>query len=122
MFEKFALKWNDFQSNLCDSTSTLRNDTDFADMKLACEDDQDIACHKVILSLSSSVFKEILKKLKNPKPVIYLKGTEKKYCQAAIQIWCKYLKSPQLSTGFQGQPSSSAKEPRTAESCWQGWW
>ena len=51
--EKLCLKWNDFQENLNSAFEVLRNDKDFADVTLACEDGTHIEAHKVILASSS---------------------------------------------------------------------
>ena len=66
--EKLCLKWNDFQINLTSAFQGLRNDQDFADVTLACEDGTQIETHKVILASSSPFFMEIFKKNKHPRP------------------------------------------------------
>ena len=43
-------------------------------MTLACEDGHQIEAHKVILSLSSPVFENLLKKNKHNHPMIYMRG------------------------------------------------
>ena len=68
--EKLCLKWNDFQENLNSAFGALRNDTEFVDVTLACEDGSTIAAHKVILAASSPFFMEILAKNKHPHPLI----------------------------------------------------
>ena len=72
--EKLCLKWNDFQENLSSAFGGFRNDQDFADVTLACEDGTQIKTHKVILALSSPLFMEILKKNKHPHSMIYMRG------------------------------------------------
>ena len=72
--EKLCLKWNDFQENLNSSFGVLRNDQDFADVTLVCEDGSQITTHKVILASSSPFFMEMLKKNKHPHPLIYMRG------------------------------------------------
>ena len=44
--EKFCLRWNDFESNISSAFRELREDKDFFDVTLACDDDQ-IQAHKV---------------------------------------------------------------------------
>ena len=68
--EKLCLKWNDFQENLNSAFGVLRNDRDFADVTLACEDGTQIETHKVILATSSPFFMDVLKKNKHPHPMI----------------------------------------------------
>ena len=72
--EKLCLKWNDFQENLNSAFRLFRNDDDFADVTLACEDGTQVETHKVVLASSSPFFLEILKKNKHPHPLIYMRG------------------------------------------------
>ena len=51
--EKFCLKWNDFENNISVAFRELRDDKDFFDVTLACDDEQ-IQAHKVILSASGT--------------------------------------------------------------------
>jgi len=71
--ERFCLKWNDFQNLAQVSFGELRNDNDFTDVTLACED-QSIKAHKVVLSACSPFFKKLLKIHSHPQPLIYMKG------------------------------------------------
>jgi len=71
--EKFCLRWNDFEKNISTSFSELRDDKDFFDVTLACDDNQ-IQAHKVILSACSSFFRSVLKKNPHQHPLLYLKG------------------------------------------------
>ena len=72
--EKLSLKWNDFQENLCLSVKELKGSVDFSDVTLACDDDEQIEAHKVILAGSSPFFKNILTKNVHPHPFIFLRG------------------------------------------------
>ena len=71
--EKFCLRWNDFESNISGAFRELREDKDFFDVTLACDDDQ-IQAHKVILSACSPFFRQILKRNKHDHPLLYMKG------------------------------------------------
>ena len=53
MSEKLCLQWNDFQENIESAFVNLREDNDFTDVTLACEDGQQVEAHKVILAASS---------------------------------------------------------------------
>ena len=44
--EKFCLRWNDFEANISGAFRELREDKDFFDVTLACEDEQ-LQAHKV---------------------------------------------------------------------------
>ena len=73
--EKFCLRWNDFESNISEAFRELREDKDFFDVTLACDDDQ-IKAHKVILSACSPFFRTILKNNRHEHPLLYLKGVK----------------------------------------------
>ena len=74
--EKFCLKWNDFPNSISSSFGTLRSETDFTDVTLACEDGQQLEAHKVVLVASSPFFKNLLKRNKHKHPLIYMRGTK----------------------------------------------
>ena len=48
MSEKLCLQWNDFKENVIFAFESFREDNNFADVTLACEDGQQIRAHKVI--------------------------------------------------------------------------
>ena len=78
MSEKLCLQWNDFKENANSAFGKLRDDEEFSDVTLVCEDSQQMEAHKVILSSSSPFFEKILKKSKHPHPLIYLRGFQSK--------------------------------------------
>ena len=67
---QFCLRWNDFENNISSTLRELRNDKDFFDVTLACDDEQ-IQAHKVILSASSPFFKSILRRNPHQHPLLY---------------------------------------------------
>ena len=72
--EKLCLQWNDFKENISSSFRELREDREFSDVTLACEDGQQIKAHKFVLASSSPFFMELLKKNMHPHPLIYMRG------------------------------------------------
>ena len=62
------------QENLNSAFGELRNDRDFADVILACEDGAQIKTHRVILVSTTLFFKEMLTRNKHPQPLIYMRG------------------------------------------------
>ena len=74
MDEEFCLKWNDYQSNVVKSFTTLRYDSDLSDVTLVSDDHKHITSHRVVLSTSSSYFKEIFTKNKHSHPMLCLSG------------------------------------------------
>jgi len=73
--EKFCLRWNDFENNISGAFRELREDKDFFDVTLACDDDQ-MQAHKVILSACSPFFRAILRRNRHEHPLLYLKGVK----------------------------------------------
>ena len=73
--EKFCLRWNDFETNVSQAFRELREEKDFFDVTLACEDDQ-VSAHKVILSACSPFFRNILRKNPHQHPLLYMKGVK----------------------------------------------
>ena len=64
MAEKLCLQWNDFKENVNSAFGRLRDDKEFTDVTLACEDGQQMEAHKVILGSSSPFFEKILQRKK----------------------------------------------------------
>ena len=76
MSEKLCLQWNDFQDNIKSAFQNLREDNNFTDVTLACEDGQQVEAHKVILAASSPFFQKLLCKNNHPHPLIYMRGVK----------------------------------------------
>ena len=89
MSEKLCLKWNDFQENVNTAFGSLRQDNDFADVTLACEDGQQIEAHKVILAASSPFFQNLLKRNQHHHPLIYMRGLKSEDLLAIVDfLYC----------------------------------
>ena len=80
------MKWNDFQENLNSAFGSLRNDQEFSDVTLACEDGTQIEAHKVVLATLSPFFMEILKRNKHPHPLIYMRGVKAEELTATVDF------------------------------------
>ena len=76
MSEKLCLQWNDFQENIRSAFGILREDKDYNDVTLVCEDGPQVEAHKVILAASSPFFRKLLGKTKHPRPLVYMKGAK----------------------------------------------
>merc|ERR1712126_451368 len=72
--ERLCLQWIDFKENISSSFGELREDNDFTDVTLACDDGKQVEAHKTILAASSPFFKDVLKRNKHPHPLIYIRG------------------------------------------------
>merc|ERR1712129_148670 len=68
---------------------TLREDREFADVTLACEDGQPVEAHKVILASASPFFLDILRRNKHPHPLIYMRGIKATDLMAIVDfLYC----------------------------------
>jgi len=76
--EKFCLRWNDFESNISVAFRDLREEKDFFDITLACDDSSQVQAHKVILSACSPWFRNVLRQNPHQHPLLYLKGVKYK--------------------------------------------
>merc|ERR1712204_62091 len=85
--EKLCLKWNDFQANVSSAFGTLREDREFADVTLVCEDGQQVEAHKVILTSSSPFFLNLLRRNKHPHPLIYMRGLKSQDLVAMVDFF-----------------------------------
>ena len=83
--EKFCLKWNDFERNISLSFREIREENDFFDVTLACDDEQ-IRAHKLILSACSPFFKDVLRKNPHQHPLLYLRGIKFRDIQSILQF------------------------------------
>jgi hypothetical protein len=64
----------------------LRQDKDFFDVTLTCEDDQQLEAHKVILSACSPFFRNILRRNPHAHPLLYLKGVKYTDLQSVLNF------------------------------------
>ena len=71
------IKVDNYQIKVSNSFNEFRANEEFCDVTLACDDDDQIEAHKVILSASSSFFRNILRKNKHSHPFLYLRGISK---------------------------------------------
>ena len=90
MSDKIHLRWNDLQSNVNVAFANLKEDADFADVTLACEDGKQFEAHKVILAASSSFFQNLLRKNKDRKrPLVFMRGVTSENMAAIVDfIYC----------------------------------
>ena len=85
--EKLCLQWNDFRENVSSAFGDLRQDKEFADVTLVCEDGQQVEAHKVVLIASSPFFMNILKRNKHPHPLIYMRGVRHENLMAMVDFF-----------------------------------
>ena len=86
MSEKLCLKWADYQENINTALGSLRKDSEFSDVTLACEDGHQVEAHKVILAASSPFFQNLLRTNKHPHPLIYMRGVKSEDLVAIVDF------------------------------------
>ena len=84
--EKFCLKWNNYQESIACSFQGFREDPDFSDVTLVCEEDHQIEAHRVILTACSPFFSSVLRKNKHSHPMIYMRGLKAKDMTAVVDF------------------------------------
>ena len=84
--EKFCLKWKEFQRNIGSSYNDLRQNADFSDVTLVCDENYQIEAHRIILTASSPFFDTILKKNKHSHPMLYMRGLNANSMEAIVDF------------------------------------
>ena len=72
--ESYSLKWDNFSDNIARGLVEERQRGEFVDVAIAVSGGQVIHAHKFVLSVSSTLFKDILKANAHPYPLIYIHG------------------------------------------------
>lgn len=72
--DKFHLSRSDFYATATETFKTLQEDTDFIDVTLVCDGDNQVSAHKVILSANSTFFRKVLTSNHHQHPLIYIAG------------------------------------------------
>ena len=86
MYEKLCFQWNDFKESVGSAFGRFKEDNNFADVTLVCEDGSQIETHKVILAASSPFFENLLKMNKHPHPLVYMRGVNSEDLEALINF------------------------------------
>ena len=89
--DNFCLRLNEFERNVKTAWQDMQAEADYCDVTLACEDKQ-IKTHKLIISSSSPVLRNILKSNQNPHPFIYLKGVKYEHLQNLLNFMYHCIK------------------------------
>ena len=74
MNNKIHMKWNEFEEKINFTFKELRDNMEFADVTLVCEDGQQIKAHKAIISTLCPFFCDVLKNDFHPHSFIYMMG------------------------------------------------
>ena len=72
--DNYSLKWQNFHQSLASTFKDLRTDDEFLDVTIACDVDQQIQAHKVIISACSPFFRSVLRTHPHQHPLLYMRG------------------------------------------------
>ena len=70
--DTFCLKWNEFEKNVSSTLKDFKDDEDFFDVTLACEEEQ-VQAHKLVLSACSPYFRSLFMANPSKHPVVFVK-------------------------------------------------
>ena len=84
--EKLCLKWNDFQQNIVQLYQELRQDSDFSDVTLLCDENHTVEAHRIILAACSPFFSRVLKGSNHSHPMIFMKGLKANDLMAIVDF------------------------------------
>ena len=86
--EMLGLQWKTYEAHLSNAFKGLYNQSDFSDVTLVCDDQTQLAAHKIVLSACSPFLRNILLNNPHPHPLIYLKGIKHNEMQSILQFMC----------------------------------
>ena len=113
--EKYNLIWHNFSDHLKSMMKESMMNEDFSDVTLVTEDKKQIKANINILSACSPVFKDILKKDKNSRTIMYLRGVQ--YSELELIIQFIYLGEATLNDERMDDFLSVAKSLEIKELC-----
>ena len=86
MAEKLCLRWNGFQEDISNKIGRLKDDPDFTDVTLVCDDGTQLEAHKVILAASSPFFQKLLKRNQHTHPLIFMRKVKSEDLLALVDF------------------------------------
>ena len=84
--EKYSLTWHTYLDHLKSMMKELMMNEDYSDVTLVTEDKKEIKANIHVLSACSSIFKDILKKVKKSSTVMYLRGIQYLELESIMQF------------------------------------
>ena len=84
--EKYSLTWETYSDHLKGLMKELMMNEDFSDITFVTEDKKQIKANINILSACSPIFKDILKKEKNSRQIMYLRGIQFSEIESILQF------------------------------------
>ena len=126
--ENFNFTWREFNENSCNTIRKLFEDKQFSDVTILSEDGEEMKLHRAILASSSAFFRNVLSKINQSDPLIFLKGIQSKELLSIVRFMylgqaevaqedlksfmeaAKCLQVPGLSDNFPTLPASDPQD------------
>ncbi|XP_036322115.1 uncharacterized protein LOC118736123 [Rhagoletis pomonella] len=83
--QHYALKWSEFQSSILNCFQRLRDEEDFVDVTLTC-DEKSFTAHRVVLSACSPYFRKLLKSNPCKHPIVILKDVRSENLECILSF------------------------------------
>ncbi|XP_014203275.1 protein abrupt isoform X1 [Copidosoma floridanum] len=83
--QQYSLRWNDYHSSIVNSFRHLRDEEDFVDVTLAC-DNSSFTAHKVVLSACSPYFRKLLKANPCQHPIVILRDVSSSDMESLLRF------------------------------------
>ncbi|XP_036221597.2 protein abrupt isoform X1 [Bactrocera oleae] len=81
----YALKWSEFQSSIVNCFQRLRDEEDFVDVTISC-DQRSFAAHRVVLSACSPYFRKLLKSNPCKHPIVILRDVYSEHMECLLSF------------------------------------
>ena len=83
------MRWNDFRENVINSIGSLRDESEFSDVTLVASDGMLLETHRMVLSMASPIFQNILRGSKQGNPMIFMRGVKSEDLSSILDfIYC----------------------------------
>ena len=87
--ESLVIEWTDFQKNITESFQNVRLSTEFSDVTLVFDGDDDpIEAHRLVLAAGSTFFQKVVgeKSRSHPHPMLYLAGVNRPHIEYILDF------------------------------------
>ena len=85
-YNRVSLNHFNYEGHLAQRFKQMLLNEEFADVTLVCDDDKQLKAHRVVLSSSSSVLKNIFDKNNHQHPLLYLSGISSQVLKGILEF------------------------------------
>ena len=84
--ETYCLRWKTFSVHLANTFQDLATEGHFTDVTLVSDDQIQMPAHKIVLSASRPILKNLLINHPNSHPLLYLSGVKQQELQSILEF------------------------------------